>query len=561
MNRFIFILVCLLPIFSSAQEKLKTVNSEAEDFIVFLQKIPKEEQQYIKCFTSYAIPKDLRDDAVLQLSFMLHSLTGISEKTESAGAFYPIAIAEYDADKRKSVKYIQQISDTLYWVDIRNYNWSVESWEKITKFDGYIVEPIISNENNGILRLLSGNSLVRTDWFIYHAARTVSDTDRDKKNNPIYRELLYSLNKQPKTVPEFEKVWGLADKTKSRQIGNEYGTLVTKSKNVARHNRFLFGYRTELGWYYRSYDVKHQQGKRDYVERFYEFGGAPPDIFDGGEIFGTNQLQLQVYDLYDDKENLADAADATIVRHLSDILGDARITVVHSCFDCHAEGPIPSENTITEFLKKNGAIYYKNKADQLRVERAFLSDKFEESVKENQELYEKAVKKSNGLLPKDNVQAYYNIIMWYDKPVTMEQAAIECGITVEEFIQKSQDGLQKYNNKIPGRLALLLSTKEPIPREIWEAPNIDGIPGIFQQSMIILNGLTEVITEIEYVAYINEECNFSIQGNLNQTQKLSKNTKLVKIGNLDQTGQFTSVTLEDGKVGWVTTKYITKGKL
>jgi hypothetical protein len=557
----------LLAKFDAPQKevKFKTPQTEAEDFLFFLQNnFTEPERLYIKGFTSYAVPPELRSDAAVQLSFIMHSMVGISSNDEdNAGSYYPIAIAEYEQEDivwdRKKIKYVQNVpnSDTLFWIDIRNYNWSVQSWENITKYDGYIVQPILSEETNGLLRLYSGNALVRTDWFIYHSARTVEQTDTDKTAISIYRELLYSKTTPPKTVDDFRKTWSLTDLVKSRVLGNESGTLVTKGKNVARHNRLLFEYRTELGWLYQTYDVITERGNRDYVETFYDLGGKPPKVFDGGEIFASNVLKLQVYDIYDAKEKLLDVADAAIVRHLSDVLGDTRVVTPHSCFDCHAEGPIPSENTISDFLKARGGLYLKNKADQLRIDRAFYNKRFEDSILEHQVAYAKALAKTNGLKTSDNLRSYYRLITWYNKPLTVEQVAFECGVTVDQLKLKAKEGLQGINNKIPGRLSMLLTINEPIPRSLWEAPNTDGVPGIFQQTMVVINGLTRIETEIvtKIEAVIINGCKIYKQGT-EVIKTVIPNTKIISINSTE--AGWSNVTLEDGTTGWVQSKNIGK---
>lgn len=551
----------VLNVIPAKIEKLKNPNSEVEDYLVWLQKQPQEDHIYLRGFTTYAIPQELRGSAVMTLSFLIHSMTGISTTDEeNASGYYPLALGLYDVDQKKwdgkAIAPINQIpgSTTLFWIDIRNYNWALQSWENITKYDGYFVEPIVNHANNGLLRLISGNSVVRADWFIYHASRSVEQNDIIRTNNSIYRELLYSKVKPPKNVDEFRKVWSV-DVERSRVLGNEFATLVTKSKNVARHNRILFGYRSELGWMYQSYDVKSEQGKRDYVDTFYDMKGKPPTVFDGGEIFATNALRMQVYDIYDDKLNLADFADATLVRHLSDIVGDARVVNPHSCFDCHSAGPVPSENTMKEYLAGNGGLYLTTKADQLRVDRAYNQNKFEESIAENQELYKKALHRVNGLTPEDNLVAYNKIISWYSRPVDLQQAAAECGVTVQEFTEKNKGGLQDINNKIHGRVAVLLATKEPIPRAIWEAPNTDGIPGAFQQAMIAINGLTQIVTQINYVATVNKQCNI-YKGGTEVLRQISEGTRIPTILSADD--NWTYIQLQDGTKGYIHTKDITK---
>jgi hypothetical protein len=581
------------PVAAATPEKkpakfLKNPNSETEKFIVFLNSTYKDgtprfsdfDKKYIRGFTTYAVPEDLRPDVVLQLSFILHSLVGISDQEENAGGYYPIAQAVYsEVDPetkkptkpwdRKSIVYHRQVpgSDTLYWIDIREFNWSIKSMEAVANFDAYFAKPIVSEENNGLLRLLAGNALLRADWFVFHAARTVEQTDIDSKVKPIYRELLYSLTKEPKTVPEFRATWGLPDVEKSRKLGNEFGALVSKSKDVARHNRLVFGYNNELGWLYQSYDVKAEVGLKDYVESFPKFAGKPPPpgAYDGGEIFATNQLKLQVYDLYDAKENLADFADATIVRHLSDVLGDARVVTPHSCFDCHAAGPIPSENAIRsyvdQFANRASPLYLKNKADALRVERTFLSGKFEEAISEHQRQYEKALRKVCGLTPEDFLKSYYRVIKWYGKPLDLSQVLLECGVTEEELREAEVRGLQDLNHKIPGRLGIMLATGDEISRANWESKGVDGQPGGFQQTMIALYGVTKVTDEtkivteklVNYVAVIPEQCKIYS----NSTTVLGNvlpGTKVLTLGR--QQNGWTWVTLEDNSAGWVLDKFI-----
>src|SRR5690606_38773485 len=135
-----------------------------------------------------------------------------------------------------------KVSDTIWWIDIRNYNHTIQSYENIASLDGYFVEPIIQHQNAGILRLLSGNSMFRADWFIYHASDVMTQVDRNRKIK-IYEELLYAKVGAPKTLSEFYKIWGLKSLEEARAEGNEYAALVTRSKEVARHNRLLFGYR------------------------------------------------------------------------------------------------------------------------------------------------------------------------------------------------------------------------------------------------------------------------------------------------------------------------------
>ena len=50
-----------------------------------------------------------------------------------------------------------------------------------------------------------------------------------------------------------------------------------------------------------------------------------------------------------------------------------------------------------------------------------------------------------------------------------------------------------YSGKIPFRTGQLIINNKPIHRKAWESPGADGQPGIFQQSMIALHGLTRIV--------------------------------------------------------------------
>jgi len=528
--KYIFLLLLLLGSIGYGQEvgiakkfTLKTPNSEVGDAILYLQDhIATEDKPHIKFFTTYAIPEKLRQDAGLSLSFMCHSLQGVVTKDYQGGGYYPLAKLEKDDGGKEKFTAVNLVpgSDTLYWIDIRNFNWTQQAWENITSFDGYFAEPIVEHDRNSLLRLLSGNSVVRADWFIHHASSIAEQTDKGIKTK-VYNELLYApLAKAPVNVKEFEQVWGI-DTAKARDIGNVFATLVTKSKQVALHNRLLFGYRTELGWYYRSYDTKSNIGNRDYAETLVELAGNPPKVFDGGEIFATNQLMMQVYDLYNAQEGLAEVADGGLARHMTDVTGDARVRNPHSCFDCHAAGPLPSENTINEFVyRSKGKVYLKDKQDSIRFERNFLSKKFEDSVEEYQAQFAKSLLKINGCTPTKNFNAYTNMIVWYNEPVTMEQAAFECGVTPDVYKKKIYTDNKLSQYKLPIRIISMVEGTEGIPRDTWEAGNVDGKPGLFQQSMIMINGLTQITDGFAIVA---QECSIyigkEVVGNCNAGDK------------------------------------------
>lgn len=472
-------------------EVLKTPQSEVESVILFLSKLPQEDRQFLRFFTTYNIRSQVeRENLILTLSFIIHSLVGIDPSTENAGIYAPLAYKNKDG-KFIDVRRVPD-STTLWWIDLRDYSWSQESFEKISKINSYFFEPIVRHDTNGALRLLSANSVFRADWFVFYASQATSQDDI-KLGFDFYSELLYSLNKKPQNEDEFQKIWGL-DKNKARQFGNESGILITNiSQTVSRRNRYLFRYRTDNGYFYETYDVLNSIGKRDYLSSLFLNNkiGRPPDVSDAGELIASNGLGLQVYALRDDKGKLVNFGDPGAVRHIQDVIGDVRVRVASGCMSCHSCGIIPARSVLVDFVESQAKLKLYDKNDINRLRRNLLSRRFEDSVSEDQALFEKSLFKTNGLDCKTNGQLFLQAISNYYRPVDLETAAFECGVLPEELIKKVKSN--KYG--FGAHTKMLVQLGEVIPREIWDSHGSDGIPGAFQETMIMLNGVTKIVDQ------------------------------------------------------------------
>jgi hypothetical protein len=497
MIRILFILAL---IFSPAYaQTLKIVNGpiqttsidqEALIAIEFLEQINPEDRQNIKFLTTYATPPELRQKCVLTLSFVCHSLAGIDKTGQSVSSYYPLA--KVVNGMFVPIRLVPK-SKTLWWIDVREFNWTPEAWEEVSKADGYFAEPCINPDIAYKLRSLSGNAMLRADWFIWHG--TTINAQKDQKIDiDIYNTLLYAKNVKPKNAEEFKTIWGL-DKVRARSFGNEYGTVSLTSRAVARHNRVLMGYRTELGWLYETYDVSGEFGDRNYLESIYKFNGEPPDVSDAGEIIASNALQMQVYALRNGAGDLVDFADPTVARHMTDVTGDTRVRTASSCMDCHANGPIAAENALLEYADFLN-LHIPDKLNGQKINQSFMVNRFEDSVVDNQELFNRAMKKVNGLTADENQANFLDMLRWYNEDIDLKQAAFECGIDVEKFIERANSNNVYPVPSMAGRLMLLLHPTKPIkiPRNMWENPGFDGIPGMFQQAMVMVKGLTAIET-------------------------------------------------------------------
>jgi len=86
------LMVAFLYVPSFAQERqlaklfrLKTPDSEVSDAILHLESLSVEDRPFTKYFSTYAIPETKRENAALALSFICHSLQGVTTKEFQGG--------------------------------------------------------------------------------------------------------------------------------------------------------------------------------------------------------------------------------------------------------------------------------------------------------------------------------------------------------------------------------------------------------------------------------------------------------------------------------------------
>lgn len=446
-------------------------NTEYKNAVDFLYLQDPKTRPFIKFLSTYAVPQNLRNQTVLTGSFVLHSNVAWSNRQQPT--YRPLALQQ---DDRFVPHQLVPGSSTLYWIDIRDFGWDNDAWEKLVLNDGYFVVPIVDERLAFLLTAegLSPNILVRMDWLVYHAFNPQVDIDRGLPS--ISDILIYAqLDRPPANLDELKALWA---------IDNEiiYTTLVTKSQAVSRHNRVLAVEQGRFGRFYETFDVLFQEGARDYLEDVFNFDKGKPRVRDAGETFWDNQLGFLVYDLFNQDEKRVTFGDPTAVRHGGDILGDVRVRLSHSCTDCHSAGPLKAENTLVNLLAAGIKIRVPSFNDKAELESSVLGNGFEYEIEGGQSTYARAIRRVNGLSPEQNGANYLAVVAWYGQPVTIQQAAAEVGV-MPDYLQA------KLAGKSSGRLAMMIQGDEPMPRDLWESVGFDGIPGGFQQAMVLVYGL------------------------------------------------------------------------
>lgn len=470
----LFLLFITLGITSGvigAEPQRKTPNSELGAAVSFLSGLPPEVQLHTRFFSTYAVPEELREKAVLTLSFVCHSLIGPGQSEDTAvGAYYPLAVAKGDKFEPRT---LVPGSQTLYYIDLRWFNWSAKAWDEAARQDAYFDVLWLKPENAAL-----ANSVLRADWFIAHATDPTYQQDRDEKRI-LFREFLYANTVPPKTIEEFRKTWGVdAADLQKRQL--QFGSLVTTNTTVSLRNRILAFARTPYGNYCETSDVKNDVGVRDYKNNI-PLNKPIPSKRDASETITNNAVGLQVYDLYDGAGNSVEFADATVVRDRSK--NDVRVKTMRSCITCHSAGLIPTENVSEEDLRQGVFINIKDYNDKLKFERVYLSGGAADIIDDGQRIFEKAMMRVNGLDPVQNTKNYEEIMEWYEEPVGLKQAALECGLSEQEY-------RIICDQEVSGNLASLVKYNRPIVRSKWDIANQDGVPGEYVRSMLLIHSIS-----------------------------------------------------------------------
>lgn len=442
---------------------VKTYNSEIISALDFLSHVNEEDRSFILFLTTFTVPTSIKVRIQDQANPSELKNISLREAMEPVINFTVHSLSGGTIFKR-----IVRISDTLYCLDIRDYDWTQEALEKVSLADPYFKEPYIDHDLITTLRLEAGNNILRADWFVAHTLDTAKQFDAGRE--PLYYELLYAKTGVPKTLKEFQDKWGI-DVNKSIKNKTAKGTIVDTGKSiVALHNRQLFRIRTDSGYYWETQDVKNAEGDRDFIENLVPF--LRKDGFDAGEIITNNKLGLQVYLLTDAKGNRIEFADNAIARDSNKGM-DARVVTARSCIMCHAQGINNAGNALKDLLESGVQLHYNQKEDLLDTASFFLDD-LNESIKEDQAIFTRAVKKATGYPPADIVLMYQKLVDWYESPITFDQSQLELGATAEDIILKVSPTTRGHTGH--------LIKGGTISRQTWEEPN----RGAFIEAMLLI---------------------------------------------------------------------------
>jgi hypothetical protein len=314
--------------------------------------------------------------------------------------------------------------------------------------------------------------------FPVQRKRTVKSTEKVKVK---VKEKVFGA--VPQNAKEFQKFWRIDSALKdAADFFADRGAVIDEDRSqVSYSNRVIQRVRTNLGTYTRTFDVFRTSGDQDFLETLpVPLQDKKKFKFDAGEHIFQDPKGNQIYLLTaGDNEDRVEFGDPRVVR---DQMSGHRLIVStwKSCVACHDKGMILLQNEVETVLKAGAKLNVRY--DQFFAKNAFYLRNVNRLLEIDNLEYAEFVRECNGLTPPENARQFQSFRSWYISPVTLEQAARECGAPVEELM----DAIQ-VSPKI--RIARLLTDKRPMPRYVWER-------GGFQETFLLL---------IEYRKAVNED--------------------------------------------------------
>ena len=322
---------------------------------------------------------------------------------------------------------------TLFYIDLRNYDWDKDLWTQIEKHYPYNIKyegADQTDERNLFLNLQSEMNCevpyVYMDWFIGKASEP-----------PLYNEILAL----PDTDTDLETLLGV---NVIDNIKNHAGVRVWRAgvinSGVSHHNRVVERHKSDYGAYWKSYDFAGNVGRQNISKHPLSFN------HDGGEVVFNLPNGLQAYHLFDAKGRRLDKAPTEIVA-LDQASGDPAVYNGISCIGCHTDGMKPFTDEVRAVIQSTqNPIFDKDHALRLYVEQPIMDT----LVQEDTEEFIIALTKtgnSPGGIESEPISLFHGI---YNSHLDAAHAAAAVGLPKNVFLSKIQENanLQSYGLQV-----------------------------------------------------------------------------------------------------------------
>lgn len=357
---------------------------------------------------------------------------------------------------KKDIKNPVQVdaTGTLLRLDLRDYKWTPEMWEEISKVNPY-PEPINNAKDRELTEKMHTHTpSVRGDWLVFSASRP-----------PLYHSLLYDLQNAPINIGKanaeqnLEKLL-LVDPAQNERTG-DITTAGFRQSNVTKSNRIIKRHETPYGAYWESDDFKARVGEQNIFEH-------PLDAKrDGGEFIFSLPNGLHGYLVADKNGTRLDGAPTDVVVDPLRFHSDSVVLPGVSCMSCHTKGIkkhdddiLPHYESLETLLKDKGI---NPQLENLisNVKRVYKGNLvLNEKYKDDEKAYSIALKKTGNST--ENPDPVHATSAQFEAPLDFKAMAAELGHTKEEVEEA-------INNNFELRQKLALGNQHTVDRETFNA--------------------------------------------------------------------------------------------
>ncbi|HEX4997616.1 MAG TPA: SUMF1/EgtB/PvdO family nonheme iron enzyme [Terriglobia bacterium] len=329
---------------------------------------------------------------------------------------------------------------TLIRMDLRDFEWSDETWKTITSGYPYAVR-LPTAAYSRIQRLAASDTpFIRADWFLATASLP-----------PLYHEVL----ELPATERELESCGPAVRRClridTARNLREAAGVRVARAgfaeSGVSNNNRIVERHRSSYGAYWKSYDFSDNVGRHNIFQHPVDFERA------GGEIIFNLPNGLQAYLLVNQRGERIDQAPTNIVFNKG--AGRPEIRNGQSCMTCHVNGVRP----LTDEVGASAVPF----APELRSIVSALyapSDAMDALLAADQRRFEHAVLQTGA---RTGEEPLAELAQRYRASVSAAAAAAETGFTENEFLSELA-----ANPRLQQLGLTPLVSGGAVKRDVWE---------------------------------------------------------------------------------------------
>jgi len=305
-------------------------------------------------------------------------------------------------------------SNTLFRIDLRDYQWNAGVWETIANANPYGVSYGTPAEKYCTTVTGSAQPLVRGDWFVFAASRP-----------PLYHDVL----QLPANDLELEKLLQV-NVSENIRTGAVARAGVAESQTVG-HNRLLERHESPLtrGAYWKTYDFASNEDLKSLMTHPLGPRGQAANAFehDSGEIAFQLPNGLLAYVVLDSRGN---RMDSPLLGARHDRHGRRDVNGI-SCMACHTGGVIQAVDAVRQYAESSLSTLTRTEVDLVRTLYP-TREKLASLMTQDAKRFADALIQTGCRLSFTDPIA--KLVNRYEDELSPKQTAAELGLPVDEFL-------------------------------------------------------------------------------------------------------------------------------